>query len=383
MFITAEYRRGLIRTTLAASPRRGRVLAAKAIVIGAVTFVAGLAAAAVAVLARRASLRTANGSYVLPGAALTEVRRDRRHRGAARRRRRPGPRRRDRAAAQRRRRSPPSSWLIVLPYILGDRLRPARRRRGLAAAAHPGRRLRHPAEPPAVPAGHRHLHAAAWLLPAGTVGRFRRAVRLGRARPGPGRCPAAPEGRMSQARPAQRATGQLRGPGRADGARDGHCARPCTRSGPSCAPCRAPAWLLLATIVLTVARRAPRPPRPPVPVRRLQRGPRQAQPHRDRPRPGGRRHPGRAGDQRRVQHRHDPHHPHRDAAPDHRPGRQGGHRHRPGAGRRDRRRAAARCWPGGSSCPATASPPRTATRRCPWPTGRCCAPPPARSSTWP
>ena len=35
MFMTAEYRRGLIRITLAASPRRGRVLAAKAIVIGA------------------------------------------------------------------------------------------------------------------------------------------------------------------------------------------------------------------------------------------------------------------------------------------------------------------------------------------------------------
>jgi ABC-type transport system involved in multi-copper enzyme maturation permease subunit len=48
LFITAEYRRGLIRTTFAASPRRGRVLAAKAIVIGSVTFVAGLAGAAVA-----------------------------------------------------------------------------------------------------------------------------------------------------------------------------------------------------------------------------------------------------------------------------------------------------------------------------------------------
>ena len=48
VFITGEYRRGMIRTTLAASPRRGRVLAAKAIVIGAVTFVAGLAGAAVA-----------------------------------------------------------------------------------------------------------------------------------------------------------------------------------------------------------------------------------------------------------------------------------------------------------------------------------------------
>jgi hypothetical protein len=48
MFITGEYRRGMIRTTLAASPRRGRVLAAKAIVIGSVTFVAGLAGAAIA-----------------------------------------------------------------------------------------------------------------------------------------------------------------------------------------------------------------------------------------------------------------------------------------------------------------------------------------------
>jgi ABC-type transport system involved in multi-copper enzyme maturation permease subunit len=48
VFITGEYRRGMIRTTLAASPRRGRVLAAKAIVIGTVTFAAGLAGAAVA-----------------------------------------------------------------------------------------------------------------------------------------------------------------------------------------------------------------------------------------------------------------------------------------------------------------------------------------------
>jgi hypothetical protein len=48
VYITGEYRRGMIRTTLAASPRRGRMLAAKAIVIGSVTFVAGLAGAAVA-----------------------------------------------------------------------------------------------------------------------------------------------------------------------------------------------------------------------------------------------------------------------------------------------------------------------------------------------
>jgi ABC-2 type transport system permease protein len=35
------------------------------------------------------------------------------------------------------------------------------------------------------------------------------------------------------------------------------------------------------------------------------------------------------------------------------------------------------------SCPPTASPPPMATSPCPSPTGRPCAPPPARSSTWP
>ena len=53
-FITAEYRRALIRTTLAASPRRGRMLAAKAIVIAAVTFLAG----ATSVATRSPSART-------------------------------------------------------------------------------------------------------------------------------------------------------------------------------------------------------------------------------------------------------------------------------------------------------------------------------------
>jgi ABC-type transport system involved in multi-copper enzyme maturation permease subunit len=73
MFITAEYRRGLIRTTLAASPRRGRVLAAKAVVIGAVTFVLGLAASVIAV-AFGTRLSSAQGLYVLPVPWLTEVR---------------------------------------------------------------------------------------------------------------------------------------------------------------------------------------------------------------------------------------------------------------------------------------------------------------------
>ncbi|MEU6998891.1 ABC transporter permease subunit [Nonomuraea sp. NPDC046570] len=73
MFVTAEYRRGLIRTTLLAAPRRGRALVAKAVVIGAVAFVTGLAAAAVAVPLGTRILR-ANGNHLLPVSLLTEVR---------------------------------------------------------------------------------------------------------------------------------------------------------------------------------------------------------------------------------------------------------------------------------------------------------------------
>ena len=71
MFMTAEYRRGLLRTTLAAGPRRGRMLAAKAVVVGAVSFAAGLIAAAVSVpLFNR--LWSPNAFY--PVGALTETR---------------------------------------------------------------------------------------------------------------------------------------------------------------------------------------------------------------------------------------------------------------------------------------------------------------------
>jgi ABC-type transport system involved in multi-copper enzyme maturation permease subunit len=73
MFVTAEYRRGLIRTTLAASPRRGRVLAAKAVVLGAAASLTGLAAAAVVVTAGQRILR-GNGVYVHPATTLTELR---------------------------------------------------------------------------------------------------------------------------------------------------------------------------------------------------------------------------------------------------------------------------------------------------------------------
>jgi hypothetical protein len=59
MFITAEYRRGLIWVSLTAAPRRGRLLAAKAVVIGAVGFVAGLVAAALALAVGTPLLRRA------------------------------------------------------------------------------------------------------------------------------------------------------------------------------------------------------------------------------------------------------------------------------------------------------------------------------------
>ncbi len=73
LFITAEYRRGLIRTTLIAVPRRARVLWAKAAVIGAVTFAAGLAAAGAAMLAGVPILH-ANGNFILPVSTLTGLR---------------------------------------------------------------------------------------------------------------------------------------------------------------------------------------------------------------------------------------------------------------------------------------------------------------------
>jgi hypothetical protein len=73
MFVTAEYRRGLIRTTFTASPGRIRVLAAKATVVGVVTFATGLVAAAVVVVFGQRVLR-ANGVYIHPAATTTELR---------------------------------------------------------------------------------------------------------------------------------------------------------------------------------------------------------------------------------------------------------------------------------------------------------------------
>jgi ABC-type transport system involved in multi-copper enzyme maturation permease subunit len=74
LFATSEYRRGLIRTTLAASPRRDRVLAAKAVVAGSLAFAAGAIATAIAEVITRHVL-TANGSYLFPqsGTSLARV----------------------------------------------------------------------------------------------------------------------------------------------------------------------------------------------------------------------------------------------------------------------------------------------------------------------
>jgi ABC-type transport system involved in multi-copper enzyme maturation permease subunit len=73
MFFSTEYRRGLIRTTLAATPRRGAVLAAKAVVIGAVAFVAGLVAAVVSI-AVGVPKEVNSGQVLLAAPWLTDAR---------------------------------------------------------------------------------------------------------------------------------------------------------------------------------------------------------------------------------------------------------------------------------------------------------------------
>jgi hypothetical protein len=74
MFITAEYRRGLIRISLTASPRRGRLLAAKAVVIGAISFVTGLIAATLAVAVHaRVFARTDVQLWPVPALTLARM----------------------------------------------------------------------------------------------------------------------------------------------------------------------------------------------------------------------------------------------------------------------------------------------------------------------
>jgi ABC-type transport system involved in multi-copper enzyme maturation permease subunit len=73
LFITEEYRNKMIHLTLAASPRRSRVLVAKAIVLWVVTFVAGSVGAILATpLGER--LARGNGVYLFPTSSSTELR---------------------------------------------------------------------------------------------------------------------------------------------------------------------------------------------------------------------------------------------------------------------------------------------------------------------
>jgi len=73
MFFSTEYRRGLIRTTLAATPSRGTVLAAKAAVIGLAAFAAGLVAVVVSI-AVGVPREENQGQVLLTVPVLTEVR---------------------------------------------------------------------------------------------------------------------------------------------------------------------------------------------------------------------------------------------------------------------------------------------------------------------
>ena len=73
LFVTTEYRRGLIRLTLAATPARGRVLAAKSLLVAAVGFITGLLGAGIAVLAGDAITR-ARGNYAFPISGVAEAR---------------------------------------------------------------------------------------------------------------------------------------------------------------------------------------------------------------------------------------------------------------------------------------------------------------------
>jgi ABC-type transport system involved in multi-copper enzyme maturation permease subunit len=73
LFITSEYQNSMVRITLAASPRRSRVLVAKAMVLGTVTFVAGLVGTLLAIpLGKR--LAENSGVYLFPVSSSTELR---------------------------------------------------------------------------------------------------------------------------------------------------------------------------------------------------------------------------------------------------------------------------------------------------------------------
>jgi ABC-type transport system involved in multi-copper enzyme maturation permease subunit len=73
LFVSAEYRRGMIRVTFAAAPSRWQVLAAKSAVLGAATFVVGLIAVGITLPLGLHLLRS-GGNPIDPLSALTEAR---------------------------------------------------------------------------------------------------------------------------------------------------------------------------------------------------------------------------------------------------------------------------------------------------------------------
>ena len=114
-------------------------------------------------------------------------------------------------------------------------------------------------------------------------------------------------------------------------------------------------WLLFAVAVLTVGVSCRGGRRQQLPSRRLP-GHAEAVAHRDRPRPSSRRRPCRVGDQQRVQHRDDVHHPHCHASPTRRAGSKGRHAHWSRRSSRASSQSAGPSSQAGSSCRATASP---------------------------
>jgi hypothetical protein len=73
LFMTSEFKRGLLRTTWWASPRRGRMLAAKAVVLAGVGFVVGLASALAAFFVAQPLLRDRGWTPpAFPRPALTD-----------------------------------------------------------------------------------------------------------------------------------------------------------------------------------------------------------------------------------------------------------------------------------------------------------------------
>ncbi len=308
MFFSTEYRRGLIRTTLAATPRRGAVLAAKAVVIGAVAFVTGLMAAVISIAV--GVPKEENQGPDTPDRARAD--RDPgqcRHGGHAGRGR--GSFAVALGAILRR-----SAAAITIAVVAGhhavpkDRARwpvPAGDRR-LAAAADPGRGPGDRAEhPPVLPGHHRYLACVRGYRPSSPYAGFA-VLCLWRRQPWPRPWSCCGGGTHE----CRRRRSQRRSDGHGGRSGSGSAPRRCTPSGPSCARSPDPPAARVAALTIAVsaaaagATRCPQNLTCPVDTTKLsltgiQFG------------PAGGRDPGRADGQQRVQLGHDARHPRGDA----------------------------------------------------------------------